>query len=184
MNGLVLGDGHIHFPTPDRPGYLQVRMTNRRFVEWLDDQFGWLSTGARLYREETARRRTAYSVRTRSHGWFERYREWYEDGQTVVPTGYSLSPLAARIWYVSDGSISWGAKPSLRLYCSDYVDSTPDRIPELFDEHGFAPSVEPYGLRFPVADHEVFLNWIGPAPPGFSYKWETDSKERYRRLRS
>lgn len=182
IDGLVLGDGHIHFPGPDRPGYLQVRMTNREFVEWLDDRLGQFSTGARLYREATDRRKTAYSVRTRSLGWFDRYRAWYQAGRTVVPPEYSLTPTAAKLWYVSDGSLCWGEAPSLRLYCEDYLSQDPNRVRSLFESHGFTPTVEPNGLFFPIADRRRLLDWLGPAPPGFEYKWETESKTRYRRL--
>lgn len=183
IDGLILGDGHIQFPSACRPGYLQVRMTNRPFVEWLDRQLGPLSAGARRHREATESRRAVYSVRTRSIDWFDRYREWYADGLTVLPPGYSITALAAKIWFVSDGCLSWGNTPSLRIYCQDYVDRTPSRVQRLLTEHGFTPSLEPYGLCIAPAEHDSFLNWIGAAPPGFSYKWETESKKRYRRLR-
>ncbi|WP_254830988.1 HNH endonuclease [Haloglomus salinum] len=182
VDGLVLGDGHVRFPGSQRPGYLQVRMTNSRFVAWLDRQFGGISTGARLNRKATDHRCAVHSIRTRSLPWLDRYHDWYRNGRTIVPETYTLTPVAAMVWYVSDGSLSWGDGVSLRLYCADYVDHAPVRVRSLFESHGFHPTVEPYGLRFPKVEHQELLDWLGPAPPGFAYKWAIDSRERYRRL--
>lgn len=185
VDGLVLGDGHVHFPDPDRPGYLQVRMANREFVEWLDEQLGWLSTGARLYREETTRRQTVYSVRTRSLDWFDRYRDWYEDGDAWIPPGYSLSRETARTWYVSDGSACWNGDRfcSVRIAGRRLAAEQPERFAGLLDEAGFEARITERGLRFRPPDGRQFLGWLGPSPPGFEYKWETESRARSRRLK-
>jgi len=185
IDGLVLGDGHVHFAGANRPGYLQVRMTSRRFVEWLDERLGWLSTGARLYRPATNRRRAVYSVRTRSLDWFDRYRSWYADGEPWISDGYSLSRMAARTWYVSDGSACWNGDRfcSVRIAARRLAAKQRERLLELFAEKGYDVRLTDCGLRFRPPHGHRFLDWTGPSLPGFAYKWETESRERSRRLK-
>lgn len=205
--GLMLGDGTLRTHT-SHP-FVQTYMVNRPFLEWLDDYLGWLSTGVSLYRtaERSAeisrdngfvgadadRYHDVYVVQTRTHPRFHEFEAWYENGdrdRKQLPDGIDLDPTMASIWYACDGSLSWdrrypGARPYATIGISSAV-SNSDRAVDMFERSYFphSPVVDENAVRFTVDETADLLDWMGDAPPGFEYKWEQESLDRYEELKA
>lgn len=192
--------------------FLQIYMTNEPFMQWLDDELEWLSTGVSLYR--TAERSAAlsrnngnnpdaeasnyhdvYVMQTRTMPAFRLYENWYaEDPETgeregkTFPNYLVLTPEIARIWYACDGSLVFDRRyPNSRPHINISVGSEMENIENvyrMFEESTFsaAPKVDDHTIRFTADETEEFLEWMGDAPPGFQYKW-TDDLEVYEEQR-
>jgi hypothetical protein len=177
-------------------------MINRRFLKWVDERLGVLTTGLSLKKtaEELAanNRRTGfspnaqaedyhdmYAVWSRTHPFFDRLRQkWYASGQKRFPDNLSLTPTLAKLWYASDGYLDigrWG-RPRLEIKARNESDRT-EFLLDLFREHGFDPLYIRNEVRFTCDDTEALVDWMGDPLPGFEYKWELDSRERYRDLK-
>jgi hypothetical protein len=193
---------------------------SEEFLQWLDSELGWLTTGVYLFRtaersaELSAKHQNIdtsvsdynalYSIQTRAHPQFERYRSWYRtidtDGtgtgtesdtrrQKHVPS-LSLTPIDAKMWYVCDGSLAWQdsnktGNPIVEIGARVRIkDGTADELCRMFERStlGISPTIASNVLRFSVSESQRFLDWIGDPVPGFAYKWEYDSYERYREL--
>lgn len=201
ITGMMLGDGTLRRQT-DNP-FIQTYMICRPFLEWIDDELGWLSTGVSLYRDaessaeisqsnghesDPSRYHDVYSLRTRSMKQFRRYESWYSNGTKKTIPGYLiLTPVTAAIWYCCDGSLNWdrrypGARPHVTIGVKD---ENMDRVLDMFEESSFGrtPTQDRSGIRFSVDATEEFLDWISPPPKGFEYKYELDSLDRYESLK-
>lgn len=176
-------------------------MINRRFLRWYDDRMGYLTTGVRLVHtaDELAESNREsgfspdadsedyhdmYTVRTRAHPYFNELREWYRSGEKRFPDDLTLTPRRAKFWYASDGYLDigrWG-RPRAEIKARNESDRT-EFLLELFREQGFDPLYTRNEIRFTCDDTEELIEWMGESPPGFEYKWELDSRERYRKLK-
>ena len=200
FRGLLMGDGSI--PTVPDTHSLRLPMINRRFLEWFDGRMGCLTTGVNLVHtaDELAESNresgfspnarpenyhNTYVVRTRSHPYFNRLRKkWYPDGDKRFPPDLELTPTVATYWYLSDGYLDvgrWG-RPRVEVKVRN-EHRRPEFLVSLFEGVGISPTLHRHELRFTCDDTEQLLDWMERAPPGFEYKWETDSRERYRRLK-
>jgi hypothetical protein len=123
-------------------------------------------------------------VRTRTHPYFNELRQWYESGKKRFPDDLSLTPQLTKLWYASDGYLDvgqWG-RPRLEIKARNENDRT-EFLLDLFREHGFDPLYIRNEIRFTCDETEQLIEWMGEPPPGFEYKWELDSRERYRELK-
>ena len=202
--GLMLGDGTLRTHT-NKP-FVQTYMINDTFLEWVDDELSWLATGVSMYRDAEHSARLSrengydgakeqnyhdvYVMQTRTMPQFERYESWYEGSERKrFPDGLTLGPIEAMIWYSCDGSLNWDRRyPNSRPHATIGVSSEMDDIDTVLNmfrrstfEH--VPRVDENTIRFSVDETEDFLSWMGSAPPGFEYKWETDDIDEYGRLK-
>ncbi|QRD99675.1 laglidadg endonuclease [Halorubrum virus VOLN27B] len=169
-------------------------MINRRFLEWLDVQFGVLTTGVTKIRtaEEQAEnsRKTGftttvndenyhdlYMCNTRSLPELQPYSEWYSSGKKVFPESIRLTPLTLKMWYVTDGSLTHrvGKRKPMQIGCSNESDRG-DFLESLFEDTPISPRFDGKNLWFGVDDTDTALEWMGSPPPGFEYKWEQNTK--------
>jgi hypothetical protein len=198
--GLLMGDGSIPTPSGGNTCVFRLPMANRRFLRWFDEQMGILTTGVSLNKtaselahrsRETGFSPTAeasnyhdmYAVWSRTHPFLDELRDhWYDnDGAKTFPDDLSLTPRLAKLWYVSDGYLDvgrWG-RPRVEIKARNEADRA-TFLCDLFRERGFVPTFHHNELRFTCDDTERLLSWLGESPPGFAYKWELDSRERYR----
>lgn len=202
--GMMLGDGTLRTHTSSP--FVQSYMINKPFLEWLDDQLAWLSTGVSLYRTaehsaqlsrdngypdaDEANYHDVFVMQTRTMPQFERYVSWYENSdRKQYPAELTLTPIDANIWYVCDGSLNWDRRyPNARPYATVGVSTetqTSETVLGMFDRSTFdhIPQVDENTVRFSVDETEDFLDWIGVAPDGFEYKWETDSLSDYEAMK-
>lgn len=200
--GLLMGDASIP-TTPHTNNILHVPMTNRTFLEWLDEQLGILTTGGVSLKKTATELATnnaesgfsptaepenyhdMHTIWTRTHPFFTELREtWYPDDEKRFPDDLELTPTMAKFWYLCDGYLdfgSWG-RPRLGIKARNEVER-PSFLESLFENFGISPSYRRHELRFSCDDTERFIEWVGEAPPGFAYKWELDSKNEYKRLK-
>lgn len=200
--GLVMGDGWL---TKSRNGIasgLKIANTNRRFLEWVGDLFGILSCGVR--RSETGSEiaesmresgfyepaddsgfSDVYSLAIRNHPVFAEMRaEWYGGGGLRYPDSVRLTPMSAKMWYCSDGGISWSSENYAHAVVASQNESgRGDFLSALFEEHGFSPVYSEPLIRFSTSETPDFLRWMGEPPSGFEYKWECDIRGNYDELK-
>ncbi len=200
LTGLFMGDGSLAAHDSDNP-YMRVNNTNERFLKYLDEKLGWLTTGVRLKKdaEQAAEERLSrdsdwemsadnfnaiYGIRTRRLPYFQKYESWKSSGQKRYPENLELTPTIAKYWYVSDGTVNWMRSYSARVVfaCQNECDR-PGFICDLFGQAGFEAHPNRHMFYLDVNDSEEFLSWVGKSVPGFEYKWELESRERYERLR-
>lgn len=200
--GLLMGDGSIPSQSGGNNSIYHLPMTNRRFLRWFDDTMGVLTTGVSLKKtavelavknRQTGFSPTArpenyhdiYTVWSRTNPYFDQLqKQWYENGKKVFPVSLSLSPTKVKFWYVSDGYLDvgrWG-RPRIEIKTRNEKDRV-EYLVDLFEEVGFSPVFRRNELRFTCDDTERLVEWMGDYPPGFEYKWELDSRERYRELK-
>ena len=199
LTGVLMGDGTLL--RDGKNAAVAVEMTNRRYLRWLDSQLGLFSTGVRVKHteeEQRARSQNAYleSVRnstsykashlllTRKHPMFNQFRHWYDTGDKRYPAELTLTPTILRHWYCCDGTLNMpasAANPTATIICTNETHRE-DFLIDLLGDVGFAVYARDGRFRFPVSETRRLLDWIGPAPPGFEYKW-AQSHEEYQRLR-
>lgn len=199
--GMVLGDGHIE--SSGTKARFVSEMTNRRFVEWLYDELGWLTTqvvrsktASEMYDKEHTRDfyesdnpkfRPVYRVATLSHPELNQLDAMYDDNGKAFPDDMLLTPQVARMWYVGDGTLMHGTTNSnsaIQIEAQDHVNAgCADAIVSAFEDVGFDVSVSGGSLALPTGQTEAFFDWIGSPPPGFEYKWARHDPDRYKRLK-
>jgi len=205
--GLVLGDGTVRVDgsTPS----LAVYVSRLPFIDWLDDELDWLSTGTFEHRSAEAGARQARSaghdatvadyaaiwgLRTRVHRRFDGLAEWYRrvDGRrrTVPPGRLTLGPLDVAVWYACDGSLHYDRRypdsdPYATIGAQVYLEHhDPRTVRGWFADAPVTPVVDDGDgvVRFPVAETRALLEWA-PVCPGYEHKWVVDDYDSYRRAR-
>ena len=200
LKGLTMGDGGICVPSRDSgDARMVIKSTNETWLQWLRSQFQSLAANVTLAKEgEAIGKRVReyeqfddsggaweysdiYRLDIRSHPFLTQMRErWYTDGEINYPDDLVLTPLSAKMWYCSDGGLSWSDRQCAHAAFGTHNEAhRPAFLRELFREHGFDPSWSEPLIRFGVEDTAELLAWMGPAPAGFEYKWEFGSRDRY-----
>jgi len=202
--GLMLGDGTLRTQTSNP--FVQTYMVNKQFLEWVDNELAWLSTGVSLYRtaEDSARisrnnghsdaeasnYNDVYVMQTRTMPQFSRYESWYDSGTYKrFEKNLVLDSLEAKIWYACDGSMNWdrrypGSHPHATIGVKSEMDDI-GNVKRMFSDSslGVSPTADTNTVRFTVSQTQSLLDWMGLSPPGFEYKWETTSLDRYELLK-
>ena len=197
-----MAEGNIEFPDEGNPTF-KIDNTNREFLEWLDTEFGCLSTGISVKKsaEESARDirergrdaeadasdySTVYRFRTRTHPDLTRYRPWYEQGWTQFPDDLSLTPWSLKMWYIGHGNYREERK-EIRINCSKQRGNE-DQLRGLFDPIGISPWFEEsergdgsniYVMGFNRGDTERFFEYIGPPVLGVAEDWPEEWHDDY-----
>ena len=192
-----MGDGCIEKRTSG--SILTIGMINKKFLEWVDSEFGILSTGVR--KRSTAKEsalnasnsgfrpnaeeenyHNVYTLRTRSLSDIDKFHEWYSSGKKIFPE-IKFNPLLVKMWYCCDGglSISKNGRASLQITCKN-ESSRIEKLYKSFLDVGFDPTITNSRTRlaFSVDDTDQLLNWMGSPVPGFEYKWENESYDQYK----
>lgn len=191
LRGLLMGDGCVH--THGKTPCFIISMANESFLQWLDWNMWWIFSGVR--KSETAEQSREgiiesfgpegvssvdeysdmHRLQSFTHSGLETLQDWYNDGQKRYPDDLSLSPMSAKMWYVTDGGLrkrsSDKANPNCAIACVN-ESHREDFLLSLFEEHGFNPSFDGASIVFSVEDSRELLDWMGTPPPGFVYKWE------------
>lgn len=195
IEGLLMGDGWLSSrPTNSK---LQIRLTNKEFLEWLDSELYEYFMGVRFDRtaEESAENARKYGLRenaepenyrdvyrldTHCFPFLNRYNDFQESECQVFPSERELSPEFVKMWYVSDGGLSQvsGKRPYARIRYRKNSENI-EEILESFEEVGLEPYLrsDRTGICFTVDETPNFLDWLGEPLPGFEYKWAMEHKE-------
>lgn len=175
--GVLMGDGSISLSSRDSSVQYQLWMINKDFLTWFSKQLYPL--GGNLRKEDDM-----WVVSLYTTPFIHELREkWYPNGEKRFPDGLELTKEMVRMWYVCDGGLVWDED---RCYGACIVSwNEKDRIDficNLFRDLGLEPRHNSgnQAYVFPV---DEFLDFIGSPPPGFEYKWESDSRVEYERLK-
>lgn len=197
ISGLLMGDGDLHHRDDPNPLF-RVRMTNQQFLCHLNSEFGVLSRGVTLNRsaaemyEQAVRNQqegldgfetvnksnynALYGLRTVSHPDLHRFKEWYGTDGKRFPECLELTPTILRMWYVCDGWLARDSEstdsPRIMLKASNER-YRQDFLIGLFEDIGFSAGFSRDSVQISAYDTDAVLEWMGPSPPGFLYKWET-----------
>lgn len=185
--GLLMGDATVQ--GRDESPHLTVSMVNKECLEWLDNLFGWLSTGVRLHiseekSHEYAEGRDFYSENTefqdlyrlsvRSHPVISHLAKWYSSGKKVLPEDLILTPTVLKLWYISDGSLR---KPyNIRITTVNEIDNI-EKINNIFSKSGLPQPdwIDHSSLFWNVENSKMLVKYMLSddlgVPPGFEYKF-------------
>ena len=194
LTGHLMSDASTR--VRDDRACLRWMMTNKSYMEWLDQELGWLTNGFKLIRtaEESAaytdgdpdKYNALYEARTVRHPELVKY-HWRKGGQKRFPR-IDLTPTVLKVWYCGDGGLGFASGSRYPGYayisCANEEDR-PEFLKSLFDPvPSVSPTVRGRGrICFTQSDTNAFLDWLGGAPPGFEYKWCNESKEKYDKMK-
>jgi len=181
MKGLLLGDADIKEGT--NGSIFRLRVTNKRFLEWVSTKLSPLSRGVFLSESSESQKESAlrgelkgvssesefndlYGLRTVTHPQVNKLFEWYDTGQKRYPD--SMTKEMLRMWYVTDG---WNQNNRIRIRCKQQSDK-PEDIKKMMSSVNINPTIDTDNgiIRVPSDDSYEFLSSTD-APPGFEYKW-------------
>jgi len=202
ITGLLMGDGSIN--RSHKTPFLEVNMTSKNYLKYLDDIFGILSTGVkyRISAKNMAKKdrergfnseakeenySDQYRLKTRSHPELQQFANWYSTGEKVWPADIELTPTVLKHWYCGDGTWeSRGTSNCISFAVANEIDNT-DKIDKLFTNVGM-PSPSNYNKSkrndgtfkcnavFTVNGSHDLWEYMGEPLPDFHYKWP----EQYR----
>jgi hypothetical protein len=182
MKGLLLGDADIKKGT--NGSIFRLRMTNKRFLEWVSSRLSPLSRGVFLSESSNKQKESAlrggldgisddsefndlFGLRTVTHPQIDELNDWYSSGQKRYPN--SINENMLRMWYVTDGNIH----PSgMRLTCNAQLDKSSE-IEEMIKSVDYINSVsfnKDGTIIISSQDSNKFYKST-ESPPGFEYKW-------------
>lgn len=198
LTGLLLGDGHVN-RGHDVP-YIDINCISKQYLEYIDRELGWLTTGVRLYRDAEDQAHNCresgfvddpdpddyhdiYTLKTRSHPDLQRYAMWYDSGEKVWPTDLVLTPTVLKHWYCGDGNKdSYGTTENIRISTANEA-SEDEKIRELFRRVNLPePNIvvqekdgyETASCRFTASESQTLWEYMGDPLPDFGYKWPED----------
>lgn len=201
VQGLLMGDGSLA-RFHDKNSLVKVIMITPEYLNYLDDIFGCLSSGVSLAMtaEEAAKenRDRGFSVdakkenysdkyvwRTRSHGGFDRYKQWYSTGNKIWPEDIEMTSTVLKHWYCGDGSLLRRSANHLRIQISMANEiENQEKIDNMFNSSGLPEpkwsemkrsdgSWDCTG-RWDGSDALTLLEYMGEPIPGFEYKWPSE----------
>lgn len=206
VTGMLMGDGTWRAKPNARNPYMVFAMCNKPYLEWLNEKLGILSTEVTLKttKEDSAKwsklnnslasgvvenYTDVYQLRTRSNPELWEFETWYDSGKKRFDSTLSLSPEILKTWYVCDGSMNWGVSDksgdngNIRLWSSN-EDDRGEFLCSLFDEIGFSVKFNVDHIEVSSLDTDRMLEYMGDAPRGFGYKWESDSYNKYKEIKN
>jgi len=187
--GAMMGDGSMC--GPDKSRQFRLCNTNKEFLEWYDNKMGILTTGVKVGREPKEHAanqkrskgsefnpenyQTSYYVSTRTLSCFRKFDGWYDEGRKKFPENLTLTPLMAKLWYVSDGTLinKEYEREYVRITATNEIvhHNRGDFITNLFADVGFDATIVSESIKLYKDSSQEFFQWIGNPVPGFEYKW-------------
>lgn len=193
LTGLLMGDGTLHTSESRKP-YISTAMTNKPYLEHLDEIMGRFSTGVSLKHsaEEKRDKDTAnganqnpdienyshlYHWQTRRNTKLDIFKEWYKSGDKLFPEKLQLTPTILKHWYVCDGHLNknTGKGASITISMSNERENT-DKIDSYFKEADLPTPTwnitdNSCNARWTTKESEKLFAYMGEHVEGFRYKW-------------
>lgn len=191
VTGLLLGDGTLDF-TSSNPR-LKVEMISKKYLEYLNDKFGILSSNSgvtvsrsaeqnkkrnvkRGFSSEDSDYNNTYVWRTKTLPELKEF-NWYETNKKVWPKDILLSPTVLKHWYIGDGSLNtYNRMVITTVNESDNTEkinkyfqksSLPEPLWQIQEKNGTKTA----HARWTVSDTKTLMNYMGNPLPDFQYKW-------------
>lgn len=174
LTGLLMGDGTVVRGT--NPS-IRAHMTNKEYLEFLDNIFGVLGCGIRLHEEHSNKDwSNTYTWQTRAHPYLSKYEDWYSSGRKVWPEDIELTPLVLKHWYAGDGCLEVRGNSVRASIALTNEMGNGDKVIGMFNSAGV---VEPNwyengtmaSIRWTVEDTYELFKYMGEPLPGFESKW-------------
>lgn len=193
LRGLMLGDGYLDIEN----GAIVTRMYNKTFLEWVENELGWIAKSVSLYETNVDVAKNIqsgfgfntesddvfdyYGLRTMAHPWImETFESWYDDGFITFPPNTEFSPIAIKIWYVSDGNLSFHGNSRGRVIITSQNERDQPHVGERILKKGdIRASHSSEKFRVAAQDIEKFFKYIGDPLPGFRHKWSWIDRYAY-----
>lgn len=177
LTGLMFGDGWVNHHSDSGNPYFAVGMTNREFLEWLNEELQPHTTGVKDASGSQNSKEDYYKIRTIRNPHLEDVASWYgDDGLRLQEV--ELTPTVLKMWFVSDGGAD---NRSGRPYAAEIVSRIGTRSGEgflesLFENTPVTPTVRSEVIYFDENEAQRLIEYIGEAPPGFEYKWPDEDQ--------
>jgi hypothetical protein len=181
--GILMGDGYIDSSSGMTP-LLDIEMTNKKYLEYIDDIFGIVSSGVSKRRDpsdgrEIERNNSTYRLRTMRLPLFDKYVEWYESGEKKIPEK-DISGTSLKHWYVCDGTREKRRSRIRISICNERKRKS--AMENIFSSFNVSPTwneskrKNKYGgwrcsAVFTQEESRKLWRVMGSPPPGFEYKW-------------
>ena len=168
LSGILMSDGNANKGSTTS---IEVSMANKKFIYWLHNELGDLSTGVK-HRTFNDERSDHYRLRTRSLAKLDEYRQWYSTGKKVWPDDIVLYPETLKMLYVGDGTrATFSSGSSFLKICLKNEHKNKSKINSMFEEIGVTPRWHGYSIEFTKSESNYLWEYMGSPPPGFEYKW-------------
>jgi len=179
IQGMLLGDGCItHGP---KNAYFVTSMTNKAFLEHINNELGWLTDSVNLYDSQQTGSSELYRLQTMAAPHFNTMRErWYSDGEKTIPKS-RLTKREVKLWYVCDGCMAWGprVKRASPRFTIVTLDDDREVLINTLEEQGIEVTNRSESVSITADSTDRFLEWIGDPLPGFEYKWVNNDRSLY-----
>lgn len=182
MKGLLLGDADIKSGV--NGSIFRLRMTNKKFLHWVNSKLSPLSRGVFLSETSEQQKESAlrgglsgvsnesefnklYGLRTVTHPKVDELLDWYSTGEKRYPD--HLTEEMLKMWYVTDGH----KNPfGIRFTCNSQLDSREQvlKMLESIDYINDTSFNDDGTITVSCKDSKLFWERTNP-PPGFEYKW-------------
>lgn len=202
IKGILMGDGCVKENNEDCHS-MTIDITRPKFLKWISEEFPVLFNKPRMILtsedrlekdtedslfgiDENREYRDMYSVNSRVHPYFTHLRKkWYLEDGKVFPEDLELTPDLLKMWYVTDGGLSFknGKEQAacVRIYTKN-ENQRLDFLSSLFDDIGIRNYQTEYAINIPEV--EDFFGYIGKeSVSGFEYKWAIDNYGEYKKLK-
>lgn len=196
ITGLMMGDAYSRFD--DSNSSISLRMTNKKFLDWVDRKMGVLSKGVEFHMsaEECAKRdresgfnpgakaenyKDKYKWDSCAHPGFNQYRGWYSSKGKEFPENLRLTPLVLKMWFVCDGGTEInGDRRRVKITTCNEAHRE-DYFVSKFSDVGFDVKTnlkkrkrsDELSLYFGMDESIEVWEYMGRKVPGFEHKWET-----------
>lgn len=200
LTGILMSDGHLN--RQHKSPHMMIKMVNLPFLKWFSDELEILSNGVHFsmtakqsamqninsgFQSEAEWQNYAdvYYLSTIAHPWLHEL-DWYTKCGKQFPDSLQLSDDIVKMWYCGDGNLKKDT-PSMNITALNESDNF-TLINNLFKEWGMPidridkTNGKNSTLSFNKQKTYKLLDKIGPAVPGFEYKWCTGSKKQYKEL--
>lgn len=179
INGELLGDGNLSSTSI----YSAKFAYSSKYPEYIEyvrdtlDEFGIEQVGKiyKMYHKDYGN----YSYRYCSRAYIELlpiYKQWYPEGEKIVPKDIKLTPLTVRQWHIGDGCLMHRErrKPFIILCTNGFLVSDVKWLIGQFKKLNFLTKIQPSTNVIRVTSYSTkeFLNFIGKCPVKcYQYKW-------------
>jgi len=179
--GLLMGDGTLY--RRFKNAKLACKMTNKEYLEQLENIFGCFSVQSKLDERGEDRSpdgngvvsdnptyQNVYRWFSRAHPWFNTLRSWYTDSGKVWPRDIELTPTVLKHWYVGDGGLKDDG--IIRISTVNECENR-EKIAQYFTNANLPQPQWPEKTRFSfsVDESKELFNYMGKPLRGFEYKW-------------
>lgn len=197
MTGLLMSDAWLEKSGSQSNPMFRVEMIVTEFIEWVAGELAPFTSnlndrGRSGQENEQGYGQSQHDTRelsTISHPWLNTLNEWYKTGEKTFPADLDMTPLVFKMLYAGDGYLKWSSSGGCRLAIACASRANRELISRNLDDLGVEHTVnhregdDRGSVIVSTADTPDMFEWMGEAPPGFEYKWETDDRDRYYRLK-